>query len=264
MESRLPVTTSGIHGPNRLTVAACVVLCPVTFGLGARLKGMTIAQRYRSLLKLNDVVRNEDTLEGVFQGLCSVLRDAVPYDRASLSIYDPDHDGLKIIGLYGPHPKSIFCVGHVLRREETQAGWVFENKDTMFRRDVEKEPMFPGDEYILNEGYHSLCSIPLIAWESTVGVISVVASRASQMSRRHAEVVRDVSDQITLAVTSLMPRCRIHGGTKLMCPKCIGAAGGKKTVLKHREDLSSWGKTGGRGRKKPNSFQPSVMLPDLH
>lgn len=197
----------------------------------------------------------------MFQGFCSVLRDAVPYDRASLSIYDPDRDGLKIIGLYGPHPNSVFCVGHVLRRDGTQAGWVFENKNTMFRRDLEKEPIFPGDEYVVNEGYHSLCSIPLIAWNSTVGVISVVASRTRRMSRLHAEVIRDISDQITLAVTTLMPRCRVHGGTKLMCPKCIGAAGGQKTVLKHREDLSNWGRTGGRGRKKLNSLDRNLLPP---
>ncbi len=221
---------------------------------------MRITQRYESLLRLNDIARKSSSLEGLFRGLCSVLRRNVPYDRASLSIYDPEQDGLRIVGLYGPHANSVFRVGHILRRSQTQAGWAFEHKRAMFRPDLRRQARFIGDEYIVNEGYQALCSTPLIAWDSSIGVISVVASGKSQMSGRHAEIVRDLSDQITLAVTSLLPRCQTHGSTKLVCPRCIGASGGKKTVLKHREELSGWGRTGGRGRKKMRTASAAPWL----
>jgi formate hydrogenlyase transcriptional activator len=208
-----------------------------------------MAQRYKSLLQVNEVALNNSTTEGVFQGMCEVLKNMVPYERAGLSLYDPDHDSLKLVGIYGPHENSIFRVGHLLSRKTTQTGWVFEHKTRMFRRDLAKDFRFPADQDIVDEGYHSLCSVPLIVQGNSIGVVTVLAARKNQLSVNHAEVVEQMSNQITLAISSAMPRCPTHANTKLICPRCIGAAGGKTTVSKHRENLSNWGKKGGRGRK---------------
>ena len=210
-----------------------------------------ISQRYRSLLKVNEVALTTSTPQGLFQGLCAVLNDVVPYDRAGLSLYDPDQDGLRIVGVHGPHDNSIFTVGHMLNRKNTQTGWVFEHKTMLFRRDLEKDFRFLSDKRIVDEGYRSICSVPLVVRGSSVGVLSIIGSRRNQLTNSHAEIVEEMSKQIALAISSILPRCAHHANTKLVCPRCIGAAGGKKTVLKHRDDLSDWGKKGGRGRKTP-------------
>jgi hypothetical protein len=44
------------------------------------------------------------------------------------------------------------------------------------------------------------------------------------------------------------PFCPKHS-IKLICPKCIGSRGGRKTTTKHKNRLSNWGKMGGRGKK---------------
>jgi formate hydrogenlyase transcriptional activator len=209
----------------------------------------SLAQLYASLTKVNEVALTTSTTEGVFHGMCVVLKDIVPYDRAGLSLYDPDGDGLRIVGIYGPHDNSLFRVGHLLSRKTSQTGWVFEHKTTLFRSDLEKEFRFPGDKKIVEEGYRSICSVPLVVRGSSIGVVSVIASRKNQLSATHAAVVEQMSKQIALAISSIVPRCPGHTNTKLVCPRCIGAAGGKTTVSKHREDLSNWGKKGGRGRK---------------
>jgi hypothetical protein len=38
--------------------------------------------------------------------------------------------------------------------------------------------------------------------------------------------------------------CPIHPLTRMICPRCIGARGGKKTNKLHAEKLSKWGKRG--------------------
>ena len=48
------------------------------------------------------------------------------------------------------------------------------------------------------------------------------------------------------------PHCPKHS-MKMMCPKCIASSGGRKTTTKYRDQLSSWGKMGGRGRRKKSS-----------
>jgi len=209
----------------------------------------SIADRYSSLRKASEIALTTTTTEGVFQEVCGVLKEVVPYERAGISLYDPDLDSLKIVDIYGPHENSIFRIGHLLGRKTCQSGWVFENKKTLFRGDLAADSKFPSDKRIIDEGYRSICSVPLVVRGNSIGVLSVIGSRQNQLSVDHAEIVEVVAQQVALAIASIAPRCLTHTNTKVVCPRCIGAAGGKTTVLKHREDLSNWGRKGGRGRK---------------
>lgn len=209
-----------------------------------------IADRYKALLRVNEIALSKPTIEEVFQGMCAALRNLLAYNRAGLSLYDPDHDSLKIEALYGPHENSIFSIGHLLDRKSSQTGWVFEHQTYVIRRDLAKEVLFPADKLTIDEGYCSLCSVPLIVRGNSIGVVTVVGKRKNQFSVRQAQLVQEMSNQTAMAIDSIVARCPAHPSTKLVCPRCIGAAGGKTTVSKHRKDLSNWGKKGGRGRKK--------------
>jgi formate hydrogenlyase transcriptional activator len=209
-----------------------------------------IAERYRALLQVNETALTKSTTEELFTGMCTALGKLLPYDRAGLSLYDPDHDSLKIVALYGPHENSIFRLGHLLDRKTSQTGWVFQHQTHMIRRDLAKEIRFPADKLTIDEGYRSLCSVPLIVRGNSIGVVTVISARKNEFSIGHARIVQEISNQIALAVKSVTPKCPNHTNTKLVCPRCIGAAGGKATVSKHRGDLSSWGREGGRGHKK--------------
>lgn len=184
--------------------------------------------------------------------MCVLLKNIIPYERAGLSLYDPDQDSLRITEIFGPHENSMFRVGRLLDRATTQTGWVFDHKTALFRRDLGNDMRFPGDKKVVEEGYHCICSVPLVVRGSSFGVISVLASRKNQLSADHAEIIEEVSKPVALAVSSLIPRCPKHTHTRTVCPRCIGATGGKATVSRHREDLSKWGRQGGRGHRNPD------------
>jgi formate hydrogenlyase transcriptional activator len=211
-----------------------------------------ITDRYRALLRVNEIALTKSTAEELFAGACEALRKLLRYDRAGLTLYDPEHDSLKIVAIYGPHENSVFRLGHMLHRKTSQTGWVFENQTYIIRRDLAKEVRFPADKLTVDEGYRSMCSVPVIVWGNSIGVVTLVSERKNEFSVRHAHLVQEISNQIALAVNAINPRCPTHKSTKLVCPRCIGAAGGKTTVSKYRENLSSWGKKGGRGRKRPD------------
>ena len=209
-----------------------------------------ITDRYQALLQVNRVVLTRFTVEELFAGMCEALRNLMPYDRAGLSLYDPGHDSLKIAALYGPHENSTFHLGYLLSRKTSQTGWVFDHQTHLIRRDLAKEVRFPADKLTIDEGYRSLCSVPLVIGGNSIGVVTILSARKNEYSTGHAHLVQEISNQIALAVNSISARCLTHTNTKLVCPRCIGAAGGKTTVSKHRKDLSTWGKKGGRGHKK--------------
>lgn len=209
----------------------------------------TLVQRYRALLRVNEVALTKFTMEELFEGMCAALRHVLQYDRAGLTLYDPQNNCLRIAALYGPYENSAFQLGGLLDLKTTQSGWAFEHRARSIRRDLSKNVQFASERAALDEGFRSLCSVPLIVGGKSIGAITVCGARKNQFSVGHAKVVQEVANQIVSALVTLNLRCPKHPQTKVICPRCIGAAGGKATVSRHHEDLSAWGKLGGRSRK---------------
>lgn len=213
----------------------------------------TTAQRYKSILKANHAAITRSSPGDVFQGMCAALRKVVRYDRAGLMIYEPEEDVLKVVGLSGSLAGSFFRIGAKLDRKQTPHGLALEHQTPLIRRDIEAEGQFPIEQYSLSEGLHSYCAVPLVARGNSIGVVTVLSYGQKQYSDRHAQFLQELSNQIVLAVTSFIPSCLTHPRSKLICPRCIASAGGRQTTLKYKEQLSNWGKKGGRGRRIPET-----------
>src|SRR5690349_3411043 len=121
----------------------------------------TLASRYRAVVKVNEVALTSSTTDAVFHGMCAELKNLVRYERAGIDLYDPDADALRVVATYGPHESSVFRVGLLLGRKDSQTGWTFDNQQKIVRRDLRKERRFPFDRHTADEGYRSLCSVPL-------------------------------------------------------------------------------------------------------
>ena len=212
-----------------------------------------ITERYNTLLEVNKVAITEDAPENVFEGMCAALKRVLPYDRAGLMLYQPEEDALKIIALHGGVPGSYFQVGRLLGTSQSPHGQAFLNQRIVLRRNIETEREFAVEQQTLADGLRSYCAVPLVARGCSIGVVSVVSFRKNQFSEPHAKFLQEVCDQIVLAVKTFLPYCDKHLRSRMVCPKCIASAGGRMTTEKYREQLSVWGKQGGRGRKKPQS-----------
>jgi transcriptional regulator with GAF, ATPase, and Fis domain len=203
----------------------------------------------RTIIAVNRVAIVEKAPQYVFDQMCAALKRVVPYDRAGLTVYDPDHDALKIAALYGRYENSFFHVGDFLGRNDSQNGWTFEHQSRTLRRDLAKEHQFSPEKHSVEEGFQSLCSVPLVVHGKSVGVVTILSQKKNQYSHRHGQYLQDVANQIAFPVAMLAPHCMRHPQSKLMCPRCIASAGGRTTTAKYKEQLSTWGQKGGRGKR---------------
>jgi formate hydrogenlyase transcriptional activator len=208
-------------------------------------------QRYATILEVNQAAITRPGINEVFSGACHAVKKVLPYDRMGLSLYAPDQGALKLAAAEGCGPDSFYRTGLMLDCKETHHGWVFQHKRAIVRRDLQKEIEFQVEQQNLIEGIRSYCAVPLIVRGDSLGVMIILSSQKNCYSARHAEFLQEVSDQLSLAVKSLMPSCPKHFSTNLVCPRCIASGGGRATAAKHKAQLSDWGKQGGRGRKKP-------------
>jgi len=222
-------------------------------GAGATLMAarLTTRQRYATILDVNRAAITQPGIEEVFRGTCDAVKKVLPYDRMGLSLYMPERGALKLAAADGCGPDSFYRAGLLLDCKESHHGWVFQHKKAIVRRDLRKEIEFQIEQYNVAEGIRSYCAVPLIVRGDSLGVMIILSSQKNRYSKENAEFLQEVSDQLVLAVRSLMPSCPKHSATNLICPRCIASGGGRTTAAKHGEKLSDWGKQGGRGRKKP-------------
>jgi formate hydrogenlyase transcriptional activator len=207
-------------------------------------------QRYATILEVNRAAITEPGISELFRGACDALKKVLPYDRVGLSLYAPQDGALKLAAAYGCSPDSFYHAGLMLDCKESHHGWVFQHKKAIVRRDLQRELQFQVEQHNVREGIRSYCAVPLVVRGESLGVMIILSSQKNRYSAEHADFLQEVSNQLALAVKSLMPSCPKHLCANLICPRCIAAAGGRATAARHKEQLSEWGRQGGRGRKK--------------
>ena len=210
-----------------------------------------VADRYASLLKINGSAITQFEITEVFQQTFGAVKKVVPYDRMGLSLYAPETGALRLAATAGCGRDSLYQVGLALDCKESHHGWVFRHKKAIVRRDLKKESEFQVEQQNVIEGIRSYCAVPLIVRGESLGVMIALSSQKNRYCEAHAEFLQEVSDQVALAVKSLIPSCTKHFHSRLICPRCIASGGGRVTAAKYKKQLSEWGKQGGRGRKKP-------------
>ena len=213
---------------------------------------LRVVERYATIREVNRAAITQPGLNEIFRGMCTAVQRVMPFDRAGLSLYAPGQEALKLVAHDGCGPDSFYRIGVMLDCKESHHGWVFEHQKPIVRRNLERELEFQVEEHNVTEGIRSYCAVPLIVRGESVGVVIILSSQKNRYSERHAEFLQQVSDQVVLAIKSLMPSCPDHSRTRLICPRCIASGGGLATAERHRDQLSDWGKQGGRGRKKPS------------
>lgn len=132
-----------------------------------------------------------------------MAQDIVPYECAILSLCDPSRGALRITETFVTRGNGTHRISHLLNQANTHIGWVFKHKTTLLCRDLEGN-RFPGDKQMLDDGYRCACSVPLIVRDSSLGVLSMLASKRNRLSANHAGVLEEISKPIALAINSLI------------------------------------------------------------
>ena len=160
------------------------------------------AQRYRTLLEINNAIITSLTQEALLHALSEALRRVISLDRAAITIYDPRREKFRFLAIEGP-PSDFFRVGLEVGRHESACCQAFDEQRTIVRYDLELEQHFPVDRYFLAEGVRSDCFVPLMVGGKAIGTLAISSEKPNQFSETDAEVLREVAKQIALAVANM-------------------------------------------------------------
>jgi formate hydrogenlyase transcriptional activator len=170
--------------------------------IGALTEPERSVQRYRTLLEINNAIITNLTQDDLLHALSDALCGVIPLDRAALTIFDPAREIFRFLAIVGP-PSDYFRVGLEVGWHESICCLVFEEQRPVVRYDLEREQHYSNDRRLLAEGIRSDCLAPLIVGGKAIGTLIISSEKRNQYSDLDAEFLREVANQIALAVANM-------------------------------------------------------------
>src|SRR6266478_6444791 len=162
------------------------------------------AQRYRTLLEINNAIITNLTPEDLLRSLSDILRQVVHFSGAALTLYNPDSKTFRYYALESAFQSDHFQVGIEFDRSQTISAWVFDNQRAVVRRDIEKEQQYPNDARLVAAGIFSDCIVPLVVGGKSIGTLNVGSTERNQYSDEDLETLQETANQVALAVANML------------------------------------------------------------
>src|SRR5262245_19644499 len=161
------------------------------------------ADQLRALLDISNALITLRSWDSLLHSVSGALHRAVSVDGCGLSLYVPDQDVFRLMAVEAVPSSDYFVAGRELRRAESSLGWVFEHQQPLVHRDLEQEQQYANEVRLAAEGMRSYCAVPLIVRGNCIGVLTVVSRQAGRYSTAHVDFLREIANQVALAVENM-------------------------------------------------------------
>ena len=162
------------------------------------------AERYRTLLRINNALVSNLTRDALFHAIAEALRQVVSFDRTSIFLHDPEKNVLRISIL-----ESSEAVGHQLAvgtevsATDSHAGWAFRRGEPLVRQDLAAGLRFPIEDRVLAAGFRSYVLVPLVSRGKALGVLGIASTKPDQYGLAEADFLMEVAAQVAIAMDNM-------------------------------------------------------------
>ncbi|MEX2223991.1 MAG: sigma 54-interacting transcriptional regulator [Candidatus Rokuibacteriota bacterium] len=161
-------------------------------------------QRQRALLGVsNALVANLDR-QALFDAFARAVKEAIAFDRASLTLYEPGRDVSRVYALAGGSVARAFPVGAELPRVGTHLQTVLDERRPVVCRDLAAARRSPTEDVLLREGLRSYVAAPLVAKGRVLGALEIGSQAPDRYSDDDATFVGEIAGQIATAVDNML------------------------------------------------------------
>jgi formate hydrogenlyase transcriptional activator len=166
-------------------------------------KVLASADRYRTLLEINNAIVTHLSREELLQSVSKILRRFLPLDGAVITLYNPETEKFRYFALETRLSTEYFRTGLEVHRKESLVTEIFERQRGAIRRDLEKEQKVPNDRRLIEVGIVSDCIVPLIVGGKSIGTLGIGSTKKDQYCEADMQLLQDVANQVALAVANM-------------------------------------------------------------
>src|SRR5690349_10736383 len=156
----------------------------------------TTADRARVLLEINNAIVSHLDLGRVLKSVSQCLRREIKHDVASLALYDPERNELRLHALEFPDNGDFLQEGQLIPFDGTPAGLVFATRKPVLRHRPDLNE-FPAEimKHAYARGIRSGCAVPLLCHDKIVGTILVASMQESAFTESDVELLLQIGAQ---------------------------------------------------------------------
>ncbi len=161
--------------------------------------------RLKLLLDVNNSVVSTLELRELFGVIVATLRGAMPHERTSLVLYEPEHNQFRLYASHFPDGNGLIQDGLLTPVEGTPAGAAFTSrKPAVFTEEGLKQ--FPSDiaRLLLAEGVKALCCVPLLSHNRVLGTLNVATVHTKEFTPDDIDLLSQVASQFAIAVENAL------------------------------------------------------------
>ena len=162
-------------------------------------------ERHRILLEINNAIIANLDRRSLFDAVSQTLGKTLSFDRASLTLLDPETDTLHVHALADPLPPgSVVREGTEFPRRGSHLARVFDQKRPLVRRDLQAEHRIGLENRLLEQGIRSYVAVPLMRKGEVFGTLNVGSRAPDRYAEGDADFLAEVAQQVALAVENTL------------------------------------------------------------
>ena len=161
--------------------------------------------RLKLLLDVNNSVVSILELRELFDVIVATLRKAMPHERTSLVLYEPERNQFRLYASHFPDGNGLIQDGLLSPVEGTPAGAAFTSrKPAVFNEeDLARSPSDIA-RLLLAEGVKTVCCVPLLSRNRALGTLNVATMNSKAFTPDEIDLLNQVASQFAIAVENAL------------------------------------------------------------
>ena len=188
----------------------CLVCCPPQGAPpeGARAGALLgyLQEATEQLEVVNRVVaavNSSRTIDEVFSLASEQMRSLVPFDRASIALYETDGERLRVFALAGEQTGSL-AVGALGRLRGSVTELALRERRMIVIPEVREEARFNTYHDLLRDGFRSAVCCPLFSTDRAIGSLNLTSRLPGAYERRHLLALERLAPPLAIAIEKVL------------------------------------------------------------
>ncbi len=161
--------------------------------------------RLRLLLEVNNALVSTLDLHQLLSAISASLRRVLNHDYASLGLYEPEAQQVRLQALDFPHGKGLLHEELTFPVEGTPSGHVVLTGKPLLITGTSLEGYKASvSSLFIAEGLRSGCIVPLITANRTLGTLALSSLRPSAFTQEDVDLLMRVANQVAIAIENAL------------------------------------------------------------
>ncbi len=161
--------------------------------------------RLRLLLEVNNALVSTLDLHQLLRAISACLRRVTNHDYASLALYEPAAQQLRLHALEFPQGKGLLQEEMTFPIEGTPSGQVIVTRQPLIITGADLDRYKAAvSQLVIAEGLRSACIVPLITANRTVGTLGLSSLRPGAFTQEDADLLMRVANQVAISIENAL------------------------------------------------------------